>query len=808
VTSDDRLIDELAQAVLDGDAVDWDAAESRDSRSSQRIGHLRTLAAIARVHTLQTWAHLRIVEPIGGGASGTVYRAWDTRLEREVALKLMPDAADAGDASSVIREGRLLARVQHPNVVTIHGADRVDGYVGLWMELVNGRTLEALLNGGAAFAPAEVMRIGLALGQALAAVHAAGLIHRDVKAHNVMRTDAGRIVLMDFGTGRELGDGRPDLTGTPLYLAPEVFQGRPATVQSDIYSLGVLLYRLLTRAYPVDGTTVEEVRRAHDTGARADLRRLRVPARFRQVLARALDPRPAARCRSAEDFCAEMEIALRAAARTRRLRRGAAAAAAMVIVLAGMWGSGWLSRLGTSPPVASIVSALGVPLPVLPGGERPVIAVRVFQNVTGDPEADPIVEGLAYEVVRSLSQLDGLELRSAMSSLTDAGRRGDPQAFGRSVGANLVLDGSVFGAAGRLRVSAQLVRVADNAVVLTVSIESATADPLALQETISRAIVNRLRLQGLGTRRYQLDPHRATQFLTARALQARRNTIHAGQAAELFAQIIAADEEFAPAHAGLASALGAFSLATPSVEAPPPDPRMRIAALRAIDLDPFLAEAHAAMGSLYARDRDWVTARASFAKAIDLEPTLTTAHSELVLTVLLPLGQLDEALRIMEDARRADPLSLDVRRVMALVQVESGLYDRAIESARWVLDRDPDFPFAELWLGRALLLSGRSAEAAPLLADKHWSYRGYMHAVTGRPDLAEEMAAAHGDDPAGQMLVYGGLGDADRAFAALERSVDLHWWRAAAWMHRPEVAILRGDPRMPALRRRMGLPRP
>ena len=139
---------------------------------------------------------------------------------------------------------------------------------------------------------------------------------------------------------------------------------------------------------------------------------------------------------------------------------------------------------------------------------------------------------------------------------------------------------------------------------------------------------------------------------------------------------------------------------------------------------------------------------------------------------------------------RADPLSLDVRRVTALIQVEAGLYDQAIANARWVLQRDPEFPYAELWLARALLLSGRAKEAAPLLANKHWSYRAYLYAVTGRRDEAEAMVAAHPADAAAQMYVYGGLNDADRAFAALERAFELHWWRAATWMQRPEVAIL------------------
>ena len=217
------------------------------------------------------WSHLRLVERIGRGAFGEVYRAWDTRLDREVALKLLPADRSSGDraASAIIHEGRLLARVRHPNVVTIHGAEQIADQIGLWMEFVRGHTLEQILEQGKVVSAAEAVGIGLELCRAMSAVHGAGLLHRDIKAHNVMRAEDGRIVLMDFGTGRELeDDASSDLAGTPLYLAPEVLQGQRATVRSDIYSLGVLLYHLVTGSYPVQARTVREVRRAHERSER------------------------------------------------------------------------------------------------------------------------------------------------------------------------------------------------------------------------------------------------------------------------------------------------------------------------------------------------------------------------------------------------------------------------------------------------------------------------------------------------------------------------------------------------------------
>ena len=299
---DGRPIDDLLRAVLDGDVVDWTEAESRGGETRRLAGHLRVVAAVANAHRAETapgietppadwgftppwtWGHLRIIQRIGRGNFGEVYHARDLRLERDVAPKLVPVNKHEGPASSMLREGRLLARIRHPNVVTIYGADYIGGWIGLWMELVHGRTLEELLWSGQAFGPTEVARIGVELARALDAVHAAGLIHRDIKAQNVMREDGGRIVLMDFGAGRGLNEGGSDLTGTPLYLAPEIFRGQRATVQTDIYSLGVLLYHLLTRSYPVCGDTIRKLRRAHEEDARPSLPLVRsdVPRRLKE----------------------------------------------------------------------------------------------------------------------------------------------------------------------------------------------------------------------------------------------------------------------------------------------------------------------------------------------------------------------------------------------------------------------------------------------------------------------------------------------------------------------------------------------
>src|SRR5262245_15330082 len=253
--ADDRLLD-VADSVANGSDVDWAAASTAHGGGDRELlEQLKLIDAVARMHrsglasSLQDgpapplepgarWAQLVIVQRVSGGTFGDVYLARDTALDRDVALKLLRQRARAEAlASQVLAEGRLLARVAHPNVITVYGAESSGGRVGLWMEFIRGLTLEDVVKQHGTFSAREATFIGLDLCRALAAVHATGLVHRDVKAANVMREQGGRVVLMDFGAGGDLetrSDGE-QMAGTPLYLAPEIFAGRAATVRSDLY---------------------------------------------------------------------------------------------------------------------------------------------------------------------------------------------------------------------------------------------------------------------------------------------------------------------------------------------------------------------------------------------------------------------------------------------------------------------------------------------------------------------------------------------------------------------------------------------
>ncbi len=262
------------------------------------------------------WGDLRLTNEIGHGGFGRVYRGWDETLAREVAVKIIKPK-DAAHRAEVLREGKMLARVKHPNVVTVFRAQQVGDEVGITMELIHGRHLSDVVAQSGRMGADEAAVIGITLCQALGAVHGAGLLHRDVKARNVMREDGGRIVLMDFGAGRESVPmpstrSTSDVSGTPLYLAPELLAGGTASPASDLYSLGVLLFYLVTRKYPVEGTRLSDLVLKHAAGERRLLADLRpdLPAAFVRVVDRALEPKPERRYQSAGGLMRELSDAM------------------------------------------------------------------------------------------------------------------------------------------------------------------------------------------------------------------------------------------------------------------------------------------------------------------------------------------------------------------------------------------------------------------------------------------------------------------------------------------------------------------
>jgi tRNA A-37 threonylcarbamoyl transferase component Bud32 len=416
----------LASQIDDGQSIDWDTAEgrARDEKERGVLAELRLLATLTRVcrdpdegapENLEAteplppvspapeafrWGPLAVVEPVGRGGFAQVYRARD-QLNRDVALKLFPIARKRAPALAkrVLREGSLLARIHHRNVVVVHGVARHKDHIGLWMEFIDGRTMENELKTRGSLSAEEATLIGVDLCRALAAVHNAGLLHRDVKAQNVMREEGGRTVLMDFGAGsEELIDpfGRVDVAGTPLYLAPELFYGQKASRAADIYSLGVLLFRMVTGKYPVDGANRTELALAHREGRRLRLRDLRpdLPVTFVQAVEGATAANPKERYQTAASFesaLAGLPVTERAPSWRQWLTRAALASAAAVLVALPAW---LVIRDRSDTAAPAPLTAVDPASQPAPGGIAGTYNVdaRFYRREGGRPEA-PLVPG-------------------------------------------------------------------------------------------------------------------------------------------------------------------------------------------------------------------------------------------------------------------------------------------------------------------------------------------------------------------------------------------------------------------------------
>jgi hypothetical protein len=388
MAADDPLVP-VALALLDGEPVDW-AEIGRTLKGPDERQMLERLQALAPVLKLgeggaRSWADLRIIDGIGSGAFGDVYSAWDDRLGREVALKLLRPRGEAAASEALLDEARRLAQIKHPGVVTVYGADCAEGRVGFWMELLRGQTLGSLARSHGRFGAAEATLIGLDLCRALAAVHAAGLLHRDLKPDNVIRDEGGRTVLTDFGAGG-LQDADRALAGTPLFMAPEVLDGGPPSASTDLYSLGVLLYHLVTGSHPVAARTVTELRAAHARGERTRLRDARpdLPSAFVQAVEKAIGP-AASRFRSA----GEMEAALarcvepeRSRARLTTVAAAATAAFAAAGLAALMFGP---RGERPSPPPVTAPAAGAAQTAVPPAPATVPVSARLFRASAGSP---------------------------------------------------------------------------------------------------------------------------------------------------------------------------------------------------------------------------------------------------------------------------------------------------------------------------------------------------------------------------------------------------------------------------------------
>ena len=424
------------------------------------------------------------------------------------------------------------------------------------------------------------------------------------------------------------------------------------------------------------------------------------------------------------------------------------------------------------------------------------IAVVPLENLSHDPTSDYFADGLTDEIIRNLSIIDGLAPRSRTSSFAFKGKPRNVHEVGKQLDADYVLEGSVLRSGHQLRINVQLIRVRDDLPLWAGKFDRELTDVFAIQEEISRGIVNTLRLKlGRGRRRYETSTEAYDLYLRARALG---NSL---QSIGPLEEAIAKDPSFAPAYAALAATYAYRS----GTDADRADllVKMRAAAEKAIQLDPLLAEAHDALGVAYARDGQWEQSEKSFRHAIELDPSRPRSYGDFALNLLLPLGRIEEALRQMHAAEKADPLSPEVHSVMGIVLISAGRYDEAVGHCQKL---PADYSDKTECMGRALLGQGRTGEAIQVLATApNPRYLGYAYGRAGRREEAEKLAATSPGALA-QALIFAGLGDKERTLQAVERLATLGPVRLGRDLTYPEFALIRGDPRVKVLRKKVGLP--
>jgi len=436
------------------------------------------------------------------------------------------------------------------------------------------------------------------------------------------------------------------------------------------------------------------------------------------------------------------------------------------------------------------------------------IAVLPLINLTQDPAHDFFADAITGELIRDLSILDGLVVRSQTSSFVFKGKPQSVRDAGRQLNVDYILEGSVMRSDHRLRINAQLVRVRDDLPVWSGQYERELTDVFAIQDEISRGIVNSLRLKlGRGRRRYETSMEAYDLYLEARAMEVQQPAQGENYNVGLYEQAIAVDPSFAPAYAGLAASyayrsgedrMNAWATQDRGEEMA----RMHLVVAKALELDPLLAEAHAASGMVKARDGQWQDAEKSFRHAIELEPNLSVARKDYILSILWPLGRLKEALDQVQLAEKSDPLAPDLQRVHSEILFAQGRFEEAAAHCG-------------IPCPRALVLQGKAAEAIPIL-EKQFNGKlraagsgglGLAYALAGRKEDAERVASAQ-PRPLAEAEIFLALGDKNRALDAVERAVPegLGPVRIGRALMRPELAALRGEPRIGVLRKTVGLP--
>jgi serine/threonine-protein kinase len=726
-----------------------------------------------------------VEKEIGAGGMAVVFVALDQKLNRRVALKVLrPDVSAAVGPDRFLREITLAAGLQHPHIVPVHDSGECNGLLYYVMPLIEGETLRARMLRDGRFSPEDAVRIARGVSSALDYAHRRGVVHRDIKPENILLQD-GEALVADFGIAKAVSAaGEASLTqtglavGTPAYMSPEQVAGdSDLDGRSDIYSLGCMVYEMIAGEPPFGGATAQAIMMKRFTETAPNLRRVSAaPEAIAQALARAMAKRPDDRFSTAGDFS------------------------------------------------TALASTAVTPSRATPAMQKS-IAVLAFANMSADAENEYFSDGISEEIINALTRIPSLRVAARTSAFAFKGKNEDVRVIGERLGVTTVLEGSVRRAGTRLRITAQLIDVADGYHLWSEIFDREMHDVFAIQDEIARAIVDVLKIKLLGdpdtalVRKPTDNVEAYALYLKGRYYWAKRNETAVRRGLGYFEEAIAKDPTYARAHVGLADSyniLGFWDLMPPREAFP----LAHAAVERALELDPTLAEAYAAEGyakMYYEWDADG--AARDLKRAMELNPRYPTAPFYYGNLQMLT-GHTDDALEFTHQALQLEPLALIMLAAAGHCFHLAGRFAEAIPHYRAALDLDEDFLVANWWMGLNYAAMGRLPEAqAQMERSVALSHRNptmvaslaRVHALAGHRDEAIALLGELAEAAKKRFVssfelatVHLALGDRERTFVLLEQAFEEKSHSMMLLKSDARMTELREEPRFIALRERVG----